>query len=379
MSPARWTALALSFAVLAPRGAGAFDGVALEEPWKPGKIDVHFDRIPSSRADATTERTNVFWWSPVLKAGGGVLDDAGARTKYAGGFFRALMGARKLELIGGAGFVDRPGAEDAELQLELRLPGGLGLGGGGVDVEGDAGDIRFAKAAHRGRLGAWRSILVFQLQEVGDETSPGGYVGFWEDRFMAVLGHDGEQRQGTVALLAPPCGNSSWRPVLEGIYIDQGVGDVPGPEIIFVNGTLGFREGFLSHPARLGRAMGPTGLEFANPLGFLWGNGPWNRRLDPWELGGLGNFRLFRVERPNGVTTAAWEAVLFPLQFDRRAHVMDGLFVGLAYRTATGVDDDPGPLAGWIGKAGFLRLAAAVEVGLESEDVRATFGVIDPF
>ena len=194
-----------------------------------------------------------------------------------------------------------------------------------------------------------------------------------------VVGDDGEQRRATVAWMAPKSEDSPWRPVLEGIWIDNGIGEQAGPEVLFVNGTLGFRKGFLSHPARLGRAMGPTGLEYANPLGFLWGNGPWNRRLDTWELGGLGDFRLFRVKRPNGITSAVWEALVFPLQLASWKGPLDGLFVGATYRTLTGTDDDPGLLAGYRDKVGFLLLALAVEAGLESDDLRATLGIIDTF
>jgi hypothetical protein len=358
---------------LAPGGAAAFDGLSPGDPWKPGKLDLHLDRTDAA------ERFNLFWWSPVIKGGVGVHDAGDVETRYGGGYFRAVMGPRKIELIGGGGLVDREDVRDFELQAELRLPGGFALGGGGVEYDGSGSDVTFGKAVHRGRIGSWSTVLELLLQEVGSETSTGGHAGIWEDRFMLVVGSDGEQRQATLGLVAPQSEGSTFRPVLEGIWVDQGVGDLAGPEVLFVNATLGFRGGFLSHPSRLGRAMGPTGVEFANPLGFLWGNGPWNRRQDPWEIGGLGCARLFRVERPNGITSATWEVLVFPLQLAGRKGPLDGLFVGGAYRTLTGTDDDPGPLAGYVGKVGFLQLAVAVDVGLESDDTRATLGLIDNF
>jgi hypothetical protein len=367
----RLLAAALTVGILAPRVGTAFVGLAPDEPWKPGKLDLHVDRTGSA------ERANLFWWSPVVKAGIGVLDVDGVETRYGGGYVRGVR--RGLELIAGGGLVDREEARDFELQAELRLPGGIAFGGGAADYDGAVPDVTFGKAVHRGRIGSWSTVLALQVQEVGRETSSGGYAGLWEDRFMAVIGADGEQRQATVAFMAPQAESSTFRPVLEGIWIDQEVGDLAGPQILFVNGTLGFQGGFLSHPARLGRAMGPTGVEYANPLGFLWANGPWNRRLDPWELGRLGDLRLLRVERPNGVTSATWEALVFPLQLAGREGLLDGIFVGASYRTLTGTDDDPGPLAGYIGKVGFLQLALAVDVGLESDDTRATLGIIDNF
>jgi hypothetical protein len=239
--------------------------------------------------------------------------------------------------------------------------------------------VGFGKAVHRGQVGSWRTILELQFQEVGSETSPGGYVALYEDRFMAVFGDDGEQRRGTLAFMAPKSEGSAWRPVMEALWIDENIGDLPGPEVLFVNGTLAFRDGFLSHPARLGRAMGPTGLEFANPLGFLAAAGPWNRRLDPWELGGLGDVRLFRVERPNGVTSHAWEALVYPLQLAGQKGALDGIFVGGSFRTLTNAEDDPGLIAGFLGPVTFLRVGLAVDYGFESEDLRATLAVIDPF
>lgn len=363
----------LTVGVLAPGLSTAADGLAPGEPWKPGKVDLRLARTDDS------ERFNLIWWSPIIKAGVGAVDVDGSETWYGGGYVRGSMDSRGTELIAGGGVVDHDDVRDTELQAELRVPGGIGIGAGGVDRGGGAPDVTFAKVVHRGRSGSWRTVLTFQLQEVGGETSPGGYVGLWEDRFMVVAGHDGEQRRVTLAGMAPPSEGSRWRPVIEGIWVDQEIGDLPGPEVLFINGTLGFHRGFLSHAARLGRAMGPTGVEYANPLGFLWGNGPWNRRLDPWELGRLGNFRLFRVEQPNGVTSAAWEALVFPLQLAGRTHPLDGVFLGGTYRTLTGTEDDPGILAGYVGKVDFLLLTASLEVGLESDDRRATLGLIDTF
>lgn len=366
-------AAALAIGARGPGAVIASDGLALDSPWKPGKLDLHLDRSDSD------ERLNLIWWSPVIKAGVGVFDAEEVETLYGGCYVRSSLGPRELELIAGTGVVDREDSQDVELQAELRLPSGFGFGAGFADQARDDQDVAFAKAVHRGRIGSWRTVLAVQLQEIGGEASPGGYVGLWEDRFMFVVGDDGEQRRVTLAWMAPRSDHSSWRPVLEGIWIDEGIGELAGPEILFVNGTLGFRKGFLSHPARLGRAMGPTGLEYANPIGFLWGSGPWNRRLDTWELGGLGDVRLFRVERPNGITSAVWEALVFPLQLAAREGSLAGLFVGSTYRTLTGRDDDPGVLVGYTGTVSFLRLALAVEAGLESEDVRATLGLIDIF
>ncbi len=59
------------------------------------------------------------------------------------------------------------------------------------------------------------------------------------------------------------------RPAVEVLYVDNTIGHFSGTRNLFANVTLKYGGGFLSHPARLGRAMGPQGTEYGNPLGFL--------------------------------------------------------------------------------------------------------------
>jgi hypothetical protein len=218
-------------------------------------------------------------------------------------------------------------------------------------------------------------ILEVQGQHVGDETSPGGYVALFTEQLMGVVGTDGEQWRVTGAFIAPDR-KQLFRPTVEVLYVDNSIGQFNGPRSIFANATLKYEGGFLSHPARLGRAMGPQGLEFGNPLGFLFPT--WNRRLEVWEMGSLGDFRAERIRFPNHTTQERYEALLFPFQFDQSPSILDHLFAGAAYLNSPN-KDTPALLGGFLGVIGFLKVALGVEVELHPSQTSVVVGLIDAF
>jgi len=262
-----------------------------------------------------------------------------------------------------------------EFQSEYRAPFGLGLGGGFVEKYSSAVDTIFGKVSYRNKLSYFNYILEMQVQDVAGRTSGGGYVAFYDEQLMLASGYDGEQWRTCLGYIAP-VRETRFRPALEVLYVDNSIGEQDGPKILFANATLKFSGGFLSHKARLGRAMGPTGLEFGNPLAFLFPT--WNRRLDLWELGGLGNFRLERRELPDGSTTERYEALAFPFQFDESENVLDYLFVG-GFHSRTPAEDSPGIIAGLTGKLGFLHVSAGFEYDIDTDETRAVVGIIDRF
>jgi len=157
-----------------------------------------------------------------------------------------------------------------------------------------------------------------------------------------------------------------------------GVGDRPGPKVLFANATLGFTGGFLSHPARLGRAMGPAGLEFGNPLGYL--TPTWNRRLDTWEMGGIADFRISGTETPAGLRTVTFEALVFPFQLRSGDSLADRFFLGATFTDRSrGGNDVAGAMAGYFGKISFLTVSVAGEYAPETGDRRLHLGLIDTF
>jgi hypothetical protein len=161
-----------------------------------------------------------------------------------------------------------------------------------------------------------------------------------------------------------------------GGIVEVSQSDLAGPRFLFVNATLHYSRGFLSHDARLGRAMGPQGLEYGNPLGFL---APFfNRRHDVWELGNLADYRLVRLELPNGSVQEKHELLVFPFNLDGCGSVLDWFFVGGSY-DRNAIEDTPGVLAGMTGKIWFLEVNVGIEYATETDNVTATIGLIDWF
>lgn len=350
-------------------------GFHSESPFlNPGKLDFLY-RYRKEESDY-----NLFAWTPVFKGGAGLQDpDGKSSTRYAGGYVRPLFAwPDKGELILGAQGVDYPKAGAAEFQGEYRFPFGLGVGGGLVDgdAKNNAGnDVAFGKLDFRNQWKDLHYIFELQAQEFEHHTSPGGYMALYNDSLMGVGGYDGEQWRATIGFISPWT-NGMFRPTFEVLYVDNSIGDFKGPKTWFANATLGYSGGFLSNPARLGRAMGPQGLEFGNPLGFLVPT--WNRRLEVWEMGSLVDGRAESIKMPNGTTQERYEGLFFPFQFAPERSFFDYLFLGGSY-TKNPTRESPGAMAGVTGKIGFLLFSLGVEQQFHPDNTTVVVGLIDPF
>jgi hypothetical protein len=358
---------------------GTPEGLSFTDPLlHPGKLDFHY------RATPGVSEFDTMWWTPSIKGGfGSTSPNRADDTRFGGAFFRPLASRPAAgDLIVGIEGVSSPASKDFEAEAEYRHPSGFALGGGFVQRTKSVQDVRFVKASYRGQVSGWHSILTVQGQRTAEKTSPGGYVALYDDRFLLVAGDDGEQWRADFGYVAPAGSGATGalRPAAEVLYVDNSIGRTPGPKTLFANLTLGFKGGFLSHPARLGRAMGPTGLEFGNPLGFL--NPTWNRRLDPWEMGSLADFRVTGLETPAGQRTLTYEGVVFPFQpfqLDRRASCLGNLFAGLSYTHKSFAKEVPGVLVGFLGKVSFLQLSLGAEYDWRTHDKTVNVGLIDAF
>lgn len=348
------------------------EGVWSDSLWlRSGKLDFLF------RGLRNEEQYNAFAWTPVFKGGAGYLDPQDrTSTTYWGGYLRPLAGwPEKGDLLLAAQGVDGVNRRDVEGQAEYRLPFGLGAGGGIVKATQTGNDISFGKLTWRNQWRGWSYILEGQGQSVEGEVSPGGYVALYNPIVMGVAGSDGEQWRVTGGYVAPT-NRTSLRPAAEALYVDNSIGEFEGPQSLFVNGTLRLQGGFLTHPARLGRAMGPQGLEFGNPLGFLFPT--WNRRLETWEMGGLLDVRYERLWFPNRTTQERVDGLLYPFQFTGTRGLLDYLFAGASYTRTTAVET-PGVLAGFFGRFAFLNLTVGVEHQFDPNRTIVVVGVIDTF
>ncbi len=348
------------------------NGLASQSKWlNPGKVDLLY----KYREDQSTY--NAFLWTPSFKGGAGLIDvDGRTDTRYLGGFLRPLaLTPERGDLLLGAQTVQAGVRDDYEVQGEYRFPFGLGVGGGFVEASSLGRDIVFGKLTFRRKWEKWNYILEVQGQETGSRTAPGGYGALYNAQWMAVAGGDGEQWRACLGYIAPE-NKSPFRPTIEVLYVDNHPGQADGTRFFFANATLRYRGGFLSHPARLGRAMGPQGLEFGNPLGFLAPT--FNRRLEVWEMGELADLRAERVRSPNGAVQERYEALTYPLQWTKTRSLLDHVFLGGAYLNSP-TKDTPAFIGGFSGKVGFMNLSVGVDHEFRPSLTTVTVGLVDTF
>ena len=338
-----------------------------------GKLDARV------RAKEDRSHLNLMFWTPVAKAAYGRSESSQtAPTHVYGGFFRPLARYPAAgDLLIGVNAVEAEKLDRSEAQVEHRLPIGLGIGAG--YFESDPGPLlRFAKLSYRSQVGALSFVLSAQAQNVADRTSPGGYLAVMTEHGFLGGGHDGEQWRAAAAFISPDLGGGL-RPAVEAFYVDSSVGNMPGSQFLMISGSLGFEKGFLSHPSRLGRAMGPQGLEYANPVSFI--SAAWNRRAEIWELGKHAGFRYVRRQTEGSPTSYSAEAVVFPLQVVERGGPLSYPFVGGYSRQDGDSDgvDTRGVVAGAALPIAFLKTSLAIDYAFETEALGGTLILIDSF
>lgn len=301
----------------------------IQSPYfKGGKIDSNYNRY-----DNGDFAVNNFLWTPVFKGGAGsiISQTGGQDINYYGGYARPLLTRPELgELFLGAQQVLQGDRTSSEVQGEYRLPNGLGIGGGFVDRSQNNQDAKFAKLSYQNQWQDIKYIVSTQWQSFAKRDYGGGYVAIYNKELMATYGNDGEQWRSSFGYIAPQI-TEKLRPAIEGLYIDNSIGKIGKDRTAMISGTLGYSKGFLSHEARLGRAMGPTGMQFANPQAYLTTatDPSFNRRLQSWELGGLVNFRYINSSVSSGSPrTETFEFNVFPGQVLGVDNLLNSVFVG---------------------------------------------------
>jgi hypothetical protein len=288
------------------------------------------------------------------------------------GFFARPWGEApdKGEFLLGGNYVAPAGDEQWELQAKYVAPGGIGAGAGYL-ADPHAGDIAFIKAIAQGKRGSLHYHFSPLLQDGPGGTAPGGYAALHGDHLFAGGGGDGEQWRILAAWSAKNDQGGFLDPSLEALFIDSSVGSIDGEKFHFVNGSLRRNSGFLSTPVRLGRALGPQGLQFANPVSFL--SPSWIRPADVWEIGEILNVRLLRREQPGGEITTLAQAVFFPVQALGGDGRLRGLFAGLQHDH----DRDPSSslLFGHTGRHGRVAVNAAAFVDFDEGALSGVIGI----
>ncbi len=346
----------------------------VESPYfKGGKLDAYYDR-----QDNGDFRVNSMLWAPGIKGGYGAIvpeQNQSQPIHYYGGFVSPLLPHPELgNLVLGAQEISQGDSNQTEVQGEYRLPFGLGLGAGFVDRKFSNQDVRWAKIAYRGLWGDIHYILATQWQRFQAKDYPGGYLAVYNPQLMATWGSDGEQWRTSFGYVAPDQGKDKFRPALEVFYVDNSIGQLDGPKDLWVTGSLGFRKGFLGHESRLGRAMGPTGVEMANPIGYL--NPNFNRRLTAWEVGDLVNFRFIHTTLPNGKRVETLETALYPMQLLAPGTWLDTLFVGVGNTSPNPVQDGVSGIFGYHQRIGHFESSIRVQHDFDRDDTSLFVSVI---
>ncbi len=275
---------------------------------------------------------NFFFWSKSVKAGfGTVFTGTGDVAHYGGGFIRPLSYTKyKGDMIIGVNY-SMPAADVTfwDVQAEHRHQFGLCYGGGVYKITTTDTDY-WGKVSYRHTVKKWLFTITGQMQKIAGKARPGGYLSVNNPTYMVAGGYAYTQYRACIGLVSPKEG-TKYRPVFEALYVDNNAGGNKGVRYLFANATLGFDGGFLSHPARLGRAMGPTGLEFGNPLGFITNPrvpNNWNRKLNSWEMGRMIDFRLENYVLPNKDYNGYAQLVTLPFQFDEHKNLLDPFYAG---------------------------------------------------
>ncbi len=380
------------------------DSIPSKPRFSPGKLDM------LTRYSKASTDLNLIYWTPFIKAGGGIIFRENGNSNYGGFFIRPTQFLpTSHEFIFGANYISNNSKTDFDLQAEFRHKSGFCAGGGYIKssfFESPAGAPRdnnyFAKASYRNKIKSWKYILTGLWQEFGKkETSggfskkqfPGGYAAFYSNTLGFNAGYEGESWRVSVNYVQQEKQGRRIRSAVEALYIDKTTGNNTGPKILWVNGTLKFSGGFLSKDGWLGRSMGATGLEFGNPLSYivpindgssLFPGSPaiWNRALNTWELGGMVDFRLFHLDLPNKAKWGMADLVIYPLQFDKKESVVENIFVGTSFFYNTNLPSNQAditniiPMIGYRYKYKKLNTCLQGQYNTTTEDISATLGII---
>ena len=232
------------------------------------------------------------------------------------------------ELAFGANYLASADFRQWEAQAKYVASSGFGMGAGFARL-GIAGDTWFVNATARGRRGTLSYHISPLVQDNPDGPSFGGYAALHTDHLFLGGGSDGEHWRVLGAWSADNGDDSAIDPSIEILFVDHGIGRLDGERFLFVNGSLKRNAGFLSTKSRLGRALGPQGLQFANPVAFL--SQPWSRTVDVWETGGIMNLRLARRAIRGERTTTLAQVVVFPMQALAGGVRFHGLLAGVQH------------------------------------------------
>jgi len=314
------------------------------------------------------EVANLVVWGDTITGGANVTRDEGDVTRTSLGLYFQNNPSMKTDYKIGVNYRSIGDEDSFEIQGTLGLTNHVSVGGGYLARE-NGEDIPFLRGEYKKSKNGVSYVVAPTL--VKDSTVKAGiYAAAYSDQYFASVGSDGEQRRALLAFIAPK-GDGKLRPAAELFYVDPTIGKTSGAQFLFVNASIQYRGGFLSSKSRLGRALGPQGTHYGNPLSYL--SVDWNRAVDVWEIGGLANFRMIKRNFPNGVEVNSTQFVAFPIDLLTEDKRGKRIFVGYQY------DETPArkrnaALFGLAGKNDKVWLNLVGRYDFENESIEAVVG-----
>ena len=315
------------------------------------------------RSNTTNTQTN--FYHPNIRGGvGRIFDDKAHDLQYVSGVANGNLGGdSSFTVLGHA--IDRLDSQlnDAStVQAAYNPNNDWSFGGGVLKFTGTNKDVSFGRALYMHKTDDLELLVGGLVKEVSGDVQPGlaGMVGlrnFWGFQPVAGMQREKEQARYIGGLIFPSLTDQdettkrgfNMQPALDVLYVDNQVGDIPGPQFTMANFTLGYNETFFPTKAKTGRLLGSTGIWAPNPL---FGTDPsplhninFNKALDPAAMGNLLNIRYIEFDRPNGDKSMHLDALVFPTQFDYSHSILDNFFLGLS-QDSFGDDHRTGPLFG---------------------------------
>lgn len=317
------------------------------------------------RSDTTNTQVNAY--HPNVRGGiGRIFDDKGRDLEYISGVANVPLGEdSSFTVIGHA--IDRlnSGLNDAStLQVAYDLNTNWSLGGGVLQFSEKDNDINFGRILYTHKTNELELLVGGLVKEIANDMQPGlsGLVGLTNVcGFQPVIGMQREKEQAryTAGIIFPKLSSQNQeeatqtnntpiiQPALDILYVDNQVGDKPGPQFTLGNVTLGYNGKFFPTKGKAGRLLGGTGIWAPNPI---FGTDPsvthnFNRILDPAALGNFFNLQYVGFRKPNGDNAVHLDALAFPAQFDATHSSLDRLFIGLSH-DSFGDKSRTGPLFG---------------------------------
>lgn len=326
-SPLRWAvlpgALALLFTPVLP-------AVAAESPFSPGLFEALHNHTEAFEQD------NLALWTPMLVGGiGSIRPDQGGAVRYGNlAVTSEPMSASGRQVLGMYGFVQTPGSWASEGHGEYRWSVAadeqFALGGGLAELD-NGRDYGYAKFGVRSQIGRLHYLGYLTANTYRGGISPGFYSAVHNDQYFAG-GELSADRHTIVLGYAAEKGDRYFRPAFEYFAFDRGIGQVGGANFTMISTTLRFADsGYFTVGARLGRALGPSGVQLTNPVGFLLPT--WNRLAGIWEIGRLLNLRYQEFQPfPGAPRSRVGEAVLFPADLFAGSSFPKAIFAGGAWQ-----------------------------------------------